>query len=156
MPLLSERLFDLFLINLRCNLMQVRFLSPHTHSLQFFSPLPLWAEQVVRKCQLWNWLSTRGQPWAHREKDVIACTLQSSPSPLGLVDSGFFQSTMKIHRGHASPTLSDEIDRVRQGHGPDTDKAMHKKEFPCVKVRYSTVWSAEMQANFHVVFQFKF
>lgn len=36
------------------------------------------------------------------KKIVMVCTLQSSPAPRGQVDSGFFQSTMKIQRGQAS------------------------------------------------------
>lgn len=36
------------------------------------------------------------------KKIVMVCTLQSSRAPRGQVDSGFFQSTMKIQRGQAS------------------------------------------------------
>lgn len=50
------------------------------------------------------------------KKIVMVCTLQSSPSPRGQVDSGFFQSTMKIQRGqdfhHVLHSVFDEMDRV--------------------------------------------
>lgn len=36
-------------------------------------------------------------------KIVMVCTLQSSPSPQGQVDSGFLQSTMKIQRSTFPP-----------------------------------------------------